>query len=426
MANILSPQTQSTPSQPRKIPATPDLHIPPSSSRTLPPQLKGARNNHLSLETFSPVNQNGSFEFDRVLKSGEVNKRTRKTKSWKPIHLVLRPNLLSIYKNERESKLRHKIPLAELTAVAHLKDPKKKRDFVFGLFSPSRNYHLQAKSKADAKEWVELIRREARIEQEEEQMFLASPGGHEGVHQASGSRMFSEGDTYRGRDLRLESSSPEPMDQTPGFTIASRGKKDSNIQRQFSQTLEYSGNELGSHSDFSDGPTHYALKGASTLSLSQQDGAEGINNPYAQAASRDNLSRPVTGRNASQLSGFDVGSDSERVVRQGRLHCLNSKGGVRQWRNLWVVLRSKHLALYKNQNEYAPSLIIPLSTVVNAVEIDPISKRKPFCMQVIGEAKSYRFCAADEDSLAKWLGAMKSILSKRKEAGEGIAAGALT
>ncbi len=29
---------------------------------------------------FSPVNQNGSFEFDTVLKSGVVYKRTRKTK----------------------------------------------------------------------------------------------------------------------------------------------------------------------------------------------------------------------------------------------------------------------------------------------------------------------------------------------------------
>lgn len=39
-----------------------------------------ARSGHLNLDTFSPVNQNGSFEFDRVLKSGEVHKRTRKTK----------------------------------------------------------------------------------------------------------------------------------------------------------------------------------------------------------------------------------------------------------------------------------------------------------------------------------------------------------
>jgi hypothetical protein len=35
-------------------------------------------------DSFSPVNQNGSFEFDRVLKSGQVHKRTRKTK----VHLI--------------------------------------------------------------------------------------------------------------------------------------------------------------------------------------------------------------------------------------------------------------------------------------------------------------------------------------------------
>lgn len=34
----------------------------------------------MNLDTFSPVNQNGSFEFDRVLKCGYVEKRTRKTK----------------------------------------------------------------------------------------------------------------------------------------------------------------------------------------------------------------------------------------------------------------------------------------------------------------------------------------------------------
>jgi len=38
------------------------------------------RKAHLILDTFSPVNQNGSFEFDRVIKSGQVLKRTRKTK----------------------------------------------------------------------------------------------------------------------------------------------------------------------------------------------------------------------------------------------------------------------------------------------------------------------------------------------------------
>lgn len=36
--------------------------------------------NRLGQGAFSPVNQNGSFELDRVIKSGYVQKRTQKTK----------------------------------------------------------------------------------------------------------------------------------------------------------------------------------------------------------------------------------------------------------------------------------------------------------------------------------------------------------
>ena len=44
----------------------------PPASRTLQP---------LALDTYvSPVNQNGSFEFDRMIKTGYVQRRTQKTK----------------------------------------------------------------------------------------------------------------------------------------------------------------------------------------------------------------------------------------------------------------------------------------------------------------------------------------------------------
>ena len=39
-------------------------------------------------------------------------------------------------------------------------------------------------------------------------------------------------------------------------------------------------------------------------------------------------------------------------------------------------------------------------------------------MQVISEEKNFRFCANSENELAKWLGAFKSLLIKRRE-GEG-------
>jgi hypothetical protein len=103
------------------------------------------------------------------------------------------------------------------------------------------------------------------------------------------------------------------------------------------------------------------------------------------------------------------------VVWQGYLLYLRSKGGVRQWKDLWAVLRTKNLALYKDDGEYSPRLIIPLSSVVSAVEIDPVSKSKTHCMQLITEEKSYRFCAHSEESLDKSLGAFKSLLAKRKD-----------
>ncbi len=67
-----------------------------------------------------------------------------------------------------------------------------------------------------------------------------------------------------------------------------------------------------------------------------------------------------------------------------------------------------------NSWEYRALKLIPLEYVVDAVEIDPISKSKTHCMQLILEDKSYRFAAGDEESLTKWLGAFKSTLAKSR------------
>jgi hypothetical protein len=312
----------------------------------------------------------------------------------------MRANFLSIYRDQNEDKLRHKIQLSDLTAVAFLKDPKHKRENVFGLFSPSRNYHLEAKSRKDAEEWVELIRREARIEEEEEEMLLASPGGnatgtYSGFERAMERR---NEEAKRLHDERLGSSSPEPLDTMP----VPRRRSKLNAPRQ--TYLEYSGNELASHSDMSDNDLGRAA-GASSLSIPEE--------PLAVQAPG---TRPILGaRNASQMSVLNPELDPERVVWQGHLLYLKTKGGVRQWKDLWAVIRPRSIQFYKNDSEYSTLLIIPLSSVINAVEIDPLSRTKRHCLQVITEEKSYKFCAHNEDTLDKSLGAVKSLLAKRKE-----------
>jgi len=205
---------------------------------------------------------------------------------------------------------------------------------------------------------------------------------------------------------RMLSSSPEPTEPS--------NRKLASARRRLSHNLEssgLSGAELASHSDFSDTDVQ-RVQGASIESLAVQPySASGIGLD-AEARSR----RPSLGnRNGSQLSGLNIEQDPDRVVWQGWLWFLKSKRGVRQWKDCRAVLRPRNLILYKDASEYTASFIVSLSSIVNVVDIDPVSKSKTHCMQVITDEKSYRLCAHNEEMLVQCLGAFKSLLSKRRE-----------
>lgn len=287
-----------------------------------------------------------------------------------------------------------------------LKDPKQKRTHLFGLFSAARNYHFEAPTAKDAQEWIDLIRQDARIEEEEEEMFLASPI----IRRQSFAPATMLRTADRARDPPVPdhelvlSSSPEPVDRSASKSIRSWGRRASHN--------DYSGlsaNEVASQSDLSEGEGH-RVTGASI---------EGVTVPSTSAsgAQSDRLSkRPGTeDQNASQATGLNAERDPDRVIWQGWLWFLKGKRGMRKWKNCWAVLRPRNLILYKNESEYTASFILALASIVNVVDIDPVSKTKTHCMQVITDEKSYRFCAHDEESLVHCLGAFKSLLSKRRE-----------
>lgn len=330
--------------------------------------------------------------------------------AWKPIFLVLRPNSLSIYKDQNEDKLKHKIHLTDLTAVAFLKDPKQKRQNVFGLFSPSRNYHLEANSHADLSQWVQLIRQEARIEEDEEELLLASPGGNAtGSYTGFNRTMKARSEEARRlADERIGSSSPEPSDPIPSKAHRNRALG----LRRPSHTFDYSGNELASHSDMSENEGGRNILSNSTSHISALEEPLAVQAPASTA-------NPAMNASQLTLSPVSPETDPERVVWQGHLLYLRTKGGVRQWKDLWAVIRPRNIALYKNDSEYAPILIIAMGAVINAVEIDPLSRSKTHCLQIITEEKSYKFCAREEGELDGSLGALKSLLARRRE-GEGV------
>ncbi|KAK3401001.1 hypothetical protein B0T20DRAFT_158930 [Sordaria brevicollis] len=373
------------------------VNIPPSSISMPPPSTAARLRSNLAAETYSPVNQNGSFEFDRVIKSGYVQKRTSKTKAWRTIYLVLRPNTLSIYKSDKEEKLRHKIYLSDLTAVTFLKDPKQKRPNVFGLFSPAKNFHFQAPTLQDAQEWVDLIRKDARIEEEEEELFLASPL----PRRQSDLNYAATADRER-----LASSSPEPL-EPPVRILASppNGRRPSAIE-----SSGMSGTELASHSDFSDSDFQ-RIPGTTIASLT----ARSPTVPQPRAGAVQGTPMTPGAMNVSQSSGINLEQDPDRIIWQGWLRFLRSKRGVKQWKKSWAVLRPRNLILYKDESEYSVLFVVAFSSIVNVVDIDPLSKSKAHCLQIITDEKSYRFCAQDEEELVQCLGAFKSLLAKRRE-----------
>ncbi|PLB42046.1 PH domain-containing protein [Aspergillus candidus] len=352
-----------------------------------PPFFRNAHVGHVNLDTFSPVNENGSFEFDRVLKTGKILRRVKHKHafraSWKQAYLVLRPNLLSVYKDEEATRLRASITLSEVTAVAPVRSSRSSKQHVFGIFSPSKNYRFQASSEKEAQIWIESIRAETRVDEEEE-AFLGKGGKPNATADTNRPRIYDSTDhsevEHAGR-----ASSPE---------LGRHSGRLASIQ-------DYSGNDITSYSEWSDGPASTYVKSKSSF--------------QNLSASAPSSTPPPLPRDQNRVVDAATPRDPERVICNGYLQCLRIKGTVRQWKRLWVVLRPKSLSFYKDDQEYSAVRIIPMEQVIDAAEIDPVSRSKQNCIQIIAEEKSYRLCTEDEESLAKWLGSLKSVLVARKK-----------
>ncbi|KAL4785568.1 hypothetical protein BJX76DRAFT_177203 [Aspergillus varians] len=384
---------------------TPAIHLPdgtvqqpfltPTQNSTAP------RNGHVNLDTFSPVNENGSFEFDRVLKSKQVNRRVKPKHVfrafWKPAYLVLRPNLLSVYKDEEATRLRASISLSEVTAVAPIKSHRSSRQHIFAIFTSSKNYRFQALSDKDMEDWIARIRAESRINEDEEALLaLSKKQGKQDATALDKQRVYDTTD-HSDTEYRERASSPEL-----GRDLPPRHRPKRLVAPQ-----DYSANDITSYSEWSDGPgSNTSVHSKSRPSLH-----------HDLSSSAPAIPQTVLPREAGKPHEAGILRDPERVVCSGYLQCLKIKRGVRHWKRLWVVLRAKSLAFYKDEQEYSAVKIIPMVQIFDATEVDPMSRSKKFCLQIIAEEKIYRLSTPDEESLAKWLGALKSILVARKKQG---------
>lgn len=220
---------------------------------------------------------------------------------------MLRADRLSCYKDQEEYKIHRQIYLADVTAVAALKDAK--QPFSFGIFSKSKNFHFRAANEADTNDWTDKIWAAVANQVPEEDMMLSSPSTAAAVG------------SFRRRESMLMSSPP------PESTPAKGARASMN-------TLDYSGPEVGSVSSFSDGAR------ISQLSLSFQDTGFVTEDPRLSGEPQQ-----IT-RNGTGLSSTEQLS---KTVWHGFLYCLKSTGGIKQWKKYWIVVRNVNIGFYKNE-----------------------------------------------------------------------------
>ena len=178
--------------------------------------------------------------------------------------------------------------------MALLKDSKGKRDHVFGLFSPSRNYYFQANGPDDTSSWVELIKQEARIHHEEQLVLYHSP-----------TTLEAEIDQQRAYD-RGSSSSPEPDDNVPRTSTTRDGIMIPSLHRLSTHDFDYSGNEQGLYSDFSDAssaPNTYSQSNIGSLIGGPAEGWGGAARAKTPSASSGTATSSASNLTAASGNG---------------------------------------------------------------------------------------------------------------------------
>ncbi len=90
-----------------------------------------------------------------TVKSGYLEKKGEKRKTWKKRWFVLRSSKLAYYKNDKEYQLLRFIDVGDIKTVASVE--LKKSVNTFGIVTPKRTFYVRASSRADMESWIERL-----------------------------------------------------------------------------------------------------------------------------------------------------------------------------------------------------------------------------------------------------------------------------
>lgn len=313
-----------------------------------------------------------SIPQDRVLKNGWLYKRGR-SKTWKRYWFVLRDHQLTWYKDEKEYKPKEVIHTADIMSASMVTDHLKEKNH-FAVYTSSHSHHFRADNDPDAQDWVDVIKHMADAAAES---LLSSS------FKRMGGLSSPIAIANRAEEHRLMVNSPQGIAFPHNFS--SGGALQAGVFSAGSAScFEFSGTEAVSSVGSPDDDTRH------------QD--------YHHHRLHDSsMPRSAT-------------PEDEKVIKKG--YMLRLKRRLNKWKKQYVVLTTQRVLFAKSEQQLEnPVKVVPISSIADVVDIDPLSKTKIYCMQIITPEKRLRFCLDSEESLTSWLASLKSVITARRGSG---------
>ncbi|KAJ3162412.1 hypothetical protein HDU86_004892 [Geranomyces michiganensis] len=407
---------------------------------------------------------------EQVTMSGYLLKKGEKRRTWKSRWFVLRPTRLAYYQNDKEYELLKIIDMRDIHAIAEVE--LKKRRNVFGLVTRERTYYIQAGSGREAEDWLRALRAAHNHLRSESQSHRSSesgpstsptrssrrpsnppPAANPIIHDRNASSLPQQPPAQPNAHHPLASSERETAsqisnaesagtadsfltntstpssvftdyaystDSTPSTAIpympppilrpAGMSGKPAPIsaQRETSPRREAMGIRVTTFADNAKGDEPSSPTGAARLTSS--------------AASTPSHARGETSSSEEEGDDGDAAGaagapiDDSVVIMQGYLEkrvAHNYKkiatAGVKGWKKRWFVLRGGSLFGYKNDGEYVVKRLIPLSSVLDILEIDPQGKHHSFCFKIVLPKRQLVLCADTEKEMSLWIAGLRNI-----------------
>lgn len=355
----------------------------------------------------------------RIIRSGWLYKRAKATKKWSRRWFVLRADQLVYYKDESEYKVEGMISTADIMSVTMLADQKPNH---FALFTNNKNFHLQADNTPDAQAWVDVIRHTAN---EAAESILCS--SFERLN--TGSPLASNPEEFKREQVALAAklssptttSPPPPPGVTDGIHFPKSFLPPTEgggmvVSPGGGMYYDYSGTEdLGMSSCTSEGGLTSPPKPFQQPQLQHSTDTTNnenlhLNIPHLPPNYNQRQRTNTDNNNEATTTSTEHEDGEEKIVKKG--YILRLKKRYNQWRRQYVILTDQKMEFFKNEKNKTAVKELSVKDIIDVVEIDPLSRTKRFCMQLITDNKRMRFCAESEEDLTKWLASLKSVITK--------------